>query len=56
VDAATGARSTWISAGAFSKAFAAGAERRRPSGRPGLDDFTIMPDGRRLLLESGGDL
>src|SRR5207247_675717 len=38
------------------KAFRAGAGRQRPSGRPGLAEFTILPDGKRLLLESGGDL
>src|SRR5207247_6589416 len=38
------------------QAFRAGVGRQRPSGRPGLAEFTILPDGKRLLLESGGDL
>ena len=56
VDAATGARTTWVSGDAFAKAFGKVEGRKHPSGRPGLDDFTVLPDGRRLLFENSGDL
>jgi len=57
VDASTGERSTWVAADAYAKAFANATNgEKRPSGRPGFGGFRILPDGRRLLLQSAGDL
>jgi dipeptidyl-peptidase-4 len=57
VDVATGERSTWVAADAYAKALAdASSGSKRPSGRPGVGGFSILPDGRRLLCESQGDL
>ncbi len=55
VDAATGERSTWIAAEDYAKAFADATNgEKRPSGRPGLGGFKILPDGKRLLLVKDG--
>ncbi len=57
VDAATGERSTFVSADAYEKAFAeATIGERRPSGRPGFGGFQILPDGKRLVVPQSGDL